>query len=159
MDLIDSGTLFITGDCIAQLGVEQVKEYNLARSARLGIFGSMIVGPSMVHWYRFLSAKVHLSSPLKTLFARVGLDQFVFSPVFLIVFFTANGLMEGKTLAQCKAKLEKGYVTALTANWTIWPWVQLANFKFVPLNYQALFVNSIALGWNTYLSLLNKTSG
>ncbi len=39
----------------------------------------------------------------------------------------------------------------LIANWAIWPMVQLVNFRFVPLNYRLLFVNTLAIGWNCRL--------
>jgi protein Mpv17 len=55
-----------------------------------------------------------------------------------------------------KAKLEANYVPALTANYMIWPFVQLVNFKFVPLQHRVLFVNLISIGWNCYLSFLNS---
>jgi protein Mpv17 len=34
----------------------------------------------------------------------------------------------------------------LTKNWMVWPWVQMGNFKFVPLEHRVLVVNVISLG-------------
>ena len=39
--------------------------------------------------------------------ARVGLDQLVFAPPNLVVFFTAQSLMEGESIAEIKAKLDR----------------------------------------------------
>jgi len=33
-------------------------------------------------------------------------------------------------------KFEDAYLPALKANWTIWPLVQIINFKFMPLRFQ-----------------------
>jgi len=58
-------------------------------------------------------------------------------------------------------RLRTSYWQALATNWMIWPFVQLANFKLVPLQYRLLFVNVVSIGWNSYLSFLNssKTKG
>nr|CAG8567583.1 10685_t:CDS:2 [Entrophospora candida] len=49
-----------------------------------------------------------------------------------------------------------GYFSALKANYTIWPLVQLVNFRFLPLQYRVPFVGSVGVLWSTYLSLLNS---
>ncbi|KAI8904103.1 hypothetical protein EDD86DRAFT_195033 [Gorgonomyces haynaldii] len=143
--------LFFLGDVMAQKLVEQ-KEYDPVRSLRLSLFGFSVVGPSMVLWYRFLNRHIVFKSPTQTLLARVSLDQLVFSPVFLTIFFGFNGWMEGKSYQQIKQKLDDAYWDALKANWTVWPAFQLFNFRFVPLQYQVVTVNTVALGWNTFLS-------
>lgn len=43
-------------------------------------------------------------------------------------------------------KLKSTYWNALSANWTVWPFVQAVNFKFVPLQHQVLVVNVVSLG-------------
>lgn len=47
----------------------------------------------------------------------------------------------------------------LKANYKLWPFVQCINFYLVPLNYQLLFLNFVAIGWTAFLSNMNeKTS-
>lgn len=58
-----------------------------------------------------------------------------------------------------KAKIASTYGTAITKNWMLWPWVQLVNFKVVPLEHRVLVVNVVSLGWNCYLSYLNSQQG
>ncbi|KAH6574361.1 hypothetical protein BASA50_001697 [Batrachochytrium salamandrivorans] len=158
---LTTGFLFGTGDLIAQTAVEQtpLTSIDAIRTARLTLFGTTICGPAMVIWYRLLSKNILLASPMQTLAARVSLDQLVFAPSFLAVFFAATGLMEGRSFSEVGTKLSAGYPDALVSNYKLWPAVQMINFYLVPLHYQALFVNVIALGWNTYLSVLNRRSG
>ena len=155
---VSAGALFAIGDCIAQHGIEKTNNHDINRTFRLSLFGTFVAGPSIALWYRFLSANVKMSSPLKTLCAKVCLDQFVFSPVSIAVFFTANSLMEGKKYDEIKLKLKKTYTTALLNNWKLWPAVQFINFSIVPVNYQSIVVNTVALGWNSYMSSLNKSA-
>lgn len=126
------------------------------RVARFGLFGGLIAGPVMSNWYRVLDKTVNFTSANKTLFARVGLDQLAFAPCFISVIFSTLGFMEGKNVAQVKDKLQSTWWTALQNNWKLWPAVQLINFKLTPLPYRLLVVNTVSIGWNTYLSVLNS---
>jgi hypothetical protein len=55
-------------------------------------------------------------------------------------------------------KLRAEYRTALMANYQLWPFVQLVNFYYVPLHYRLAVVNTVAIGWNGYLSVLSGRS-
>ena len=55
-------------------------------------------------------------------------------------------IMEG---TDPKEKLDKSFKTALIKNWTVWPVVQLINFKMVPLEHRVLLVNVVSLGMNS----------
>lgn len=75
--------------------------------------------------------------------ARVGIDQFVFAPTNLFVFLSTMAVMEG---SDPRKKLESTYRTAITKNWTVWPLVQVVNFRFVPLEHRVLLVNFVSIG-------------
>jgi protein Mpv17 len=124
-----------------------------------GDYGTCIAGPGIVYWYRFLNRRIHAKTPAGSVIARVAMDQLIFAPSFLFLFFTANGVMQGQSNDDIKTKLLTSYPSALVANYQLWPMVQLANFTLVPLNYQALLVNTVALGWNTYLSYKSNNKG
>jgi len=55
-----------------------------------------------------------------------------------------------------KERLDSTFYTAITRNYMVWPWVQMANFSVVPLEHRVLVVNIVALGWNCYLSYINS---
>lgn len=85
--------------------------------------------------------------------ARVALDQAVFAPSIIGVFLSSMAVLEGGSVRQ---KLGRNYAGALATNYFVWPWVQLVNFKMVPLEHRLLFVNLVSIGWNCYLSSLNS---
>ena len=108
----------------------------------------------MIVWYRFLATAVTgtaLVRPLK----MVLYDQALFSPVFLTSILLILRQMEGASVRQTLAAWRHDFVPVYTTGLQLWPAVQLVNFYLVPLNYRLLVVQSVSLGWNTYLS--NKT--
>ncbi|KAG0275495.1 Protein required for ethanol metabolism [Linnemannia exigua] len=163
---LSTGTLFGTGDLIAQFLVEDKKStsttsefgWDKARTARMAVFGTAFAGPVLHHWYKFLDRKIRLSTPVKTLLGRVAIDQIFFAPCFIASFFVGQGLLAGESREAIQARLNKGYLGALKSNYIVWPAVQCANFWLVPLQHRLMVVNTFALGWNTYLSHVNQTS-
>lgn len=95
-------------------------------------------------WFNFLDKTVRIpSSKNAEIVARVACDQLIFAPSNLAVFLTTMSVLEG---SDPRAKLGNSYWTGLSTNWTVWPAVQLANFKLVPLEHRLLVVNIVSLG-------------
>ncbi|KAI9228039.1 MAG: integral membrane protein mpv17 pmp22 family [Piptocephalis tieghemiana] len=149
-----TGGLFAFGDVLAQQGVEKkgVEAHDLMRTARMLFFGTAFAGPVLGTWYRLLDQRIRLSTPGKTLLARVFVDQLCGAPVIIASFFTGLGFLAGDSRKTILGSLKKGYPEALKNNYKLWPAVQLFNFHFVPLQHRLLLTNTVALGWNTYIS-------
>ena len=95
------------------------------------------------------------TSPNLEIVSRVALDQVVFTPVNLTLFFSSMATMEGVmgddgkrlgTRERVRKNLRDNWLQGLKANWKVWPGVQLVNFKFVPLEHRVLVVNLVSLG-------------
>ena len=143
--IVATGGLFGFGDAIAQRYQDQVK-FDPKRTIRMILYGLLVAGPLMVTWYKFLSLNV------PNIFHRVLADQILAAPVSLLLYFGVHGILEGKCPEQIKQVLDEQFLHVLQCNYMIWPLVQFVNFKFVPINYQAVFVGSLSLGWNAFLS-------
>jgi len=77
----------------------------------------------------------------------------VFASCNLAFFLSSMAVMEGSSPSE---KLQSTYWTALSKNWMVWPLVQMANFKFVPLDQRVLVVNTISLGKLGQFEALNN---
>ncbi|KAI3640854.1 hypothetical protein MIR68_001732 [Amoeboaphelidium protococcarum] len=160
-----AGVLFATGDVMAQkvynpllLGKPEQK-YDYIRTLRMTAYGFFVAGPATFAWYRWLDRNVVMAGRNQSLVTatRVALDQFAFAPCFLYIFFNYMAFTDKsayKTSDAASKAVSEQYPKALLANYQIWPFVQLINFYFVPLNYRLLLVNTVAIGWNGYLSLV-----
>ncbi|KAL2256324.1 hypothetical protein VTK26DRAFT_1850 [Humicola hyalothermophila] len=153
---ITTSILFAVGDITAQQIVEKktVEKHDIARTGRMALYGGVVFGPAAATWFKFLQRHVNLRSPNATMLARVAVDQGVFAPTFIGVFLSSMAVLEGTAPRE---KLERNYAAALTSNYMLWPFVQMVNFKLVPLEHRVLFVNVISIGWNCYLSYLNSS--
>jgi len=151
---LTAGTLFGLGDCIAQKAIEKNDGYDVARTARLVVWGSAIFAPLVTRELRLLS-RIEFASKPATIAARVAADQLLFTPAVLAGFFTYSALAEGGSTTDVRKKLSDKYQPTLLKNWQLWMPTQIVNFSLVPIQLRTLVINAVALGWNTYLSLAN----
>jgi hypothetical protein len=129
--------------------------YDWHRTFKFFFLGGVVVGPALHHWYSFL---IRFSPAQTTAGAlkRLVVDQLVFAPTFIPVFFSGLQFLDGNfDLGQLKGKLERDYMDTLVANWMVWVPAMLVNFRFVPMHCQVLFSNAIGFGWNIFLSAVS----
>ncbi|KAI1334234.1 hypothetical protein F5Y15DRAFT_402416 [Xylariaceae sp. FL0016] len=155
---VTTAVLFAVGDITAQQAVEKkgLQKHEFARTGRMFLYGGAVFGPAATTWFKFLSTRVILRNKNAEMLARVACDQFLFAPTFIGIFLSSMAVMEGTSPRE---KLAQAYKPALTANYMLWPFVQMANFKFVPLDYRVLVVNIVSIGWNCFLSIVNSGGG
>ncbi|XP_057331291.1 protein Mpv17-like [Microplitis mediator] len=153
LQAIQAGALMAAGDQLAQNLVEKrnFNELDFVRTAKFYAIGFFIGGPATRTWYGVLDKYIGSKGKVVAL-KKVACDQVLFAPAFIVVLLTSIGLMQGKDIGGIKTKLSNEYKDILINNYKLWPMVQLVNFTFVPLQYQVLFVQSVAVFWNTYVS-------
>lgn len=145
---VTSCVLVAAGDAITQVALED--RFQWRRAANMAVIGGLVVGPSLHAWYGLLGTRI-AAKGLRGAVMRLAIDQTVFAPVFIGVFFTALHTLDG-TLHELPAVLRNNYKTTLVANWKLWVPANLINFAVVPPPFQVLFANAVGLVWNCYLS-------
>ncbi|CAL7943482.1 unnamed protein product [Xylocopa violacea] len=148
-----AGTLMALGDQLAQNLIErrQIKDLDFIRTAQFASIGFFIAGPVTRTWYGILDKYIGSKGGVVVL-KKVTCDQLLFAPAFLGALLSTIGVLQGNDLEHIKIKLYNEYPDILKSNYKLWPMVQLFNFYFIPLQYQVLLVQSVALLWNTYIS-------
>ncbi|CAN6335455.1 unnamed protein product [Urochloa humidicola] len=147
---ITSAVLTLAGDLICQLVIDRVPELDLRRTFVFSFLGLALVGPTLHVWYLYLSKLVTISGASGAI-ARLMLDQFIFSPIFIGVFMSLLVTLEGKP-SLVVPKLKQEWLSSVLANWQLWIPFQFLNFYFVPQKFQVLAANFVALAWNVILS-------
>ncbi|SMN18974.1 similar to Saccharomyces cerevisiae YLR251W SYM1 Protein required for ethanol metabolism [Maudiozyma saulgeensis] len=162
---LTTGALFGIGDIIAQEifpKEKDLKKFDMNRTIRATTYGTVIFSVIGDKWYKTLNRislpqlnNTNSKKKIITLLLRVSIDQILFAPFGLILYYGSMSVMNGGNLQNVRSKLNSQFWPTLYANWLVWPMVQLMNFSIVPVQYRLLCVNSIALLWNTFLSMRN----
>uniref|UniRef100_A0A2N9J3P9 Uncharacterized protein n=1 Tax=Fagus sylvatica TaxID=28930 RepID=A0A2N9J3P9_FAGSY len=134
---------------------------NWKRVATTSLFGFGFVGPVGHYWYEGLDRVIRsrlLLQPNSFRFVatKVAVDGVIFGPLDLLVFFTYMGFSTGKSVPQIKEDVKRDFLPALMLEGGIWPLLQVANFRFVPVRYQLLYVNFFCLVDSCFLSWLEQ---
>ncbi|KAJ5806756.1 hypothetical protein N7474_010348 [Penicillium riverlandense] len=133
------------GDVLAQQAVDRrgLEKHDFGRTGRMALYGGAIFGPAATTWFGILQRHVVLKGTTSTTVARVAADQMLFAPVNLTCFLSSMAIMEGSDPVE---KLRSAWLPSYQANLMVWPFVQGANFAFVPLELRVLVVNVVSLG-------------
>ncbi|KAE9603765.1 hypothetical protein Lal_00002263 [Lupinus albus] len=173
--VISSGVIWGAGDIAAQAVTYSIpnktnshfkdddKEFkiNWKRVATTSVFGLGFVGPVGHYWYEYLDRYIRLKLLLKPdsfrfVASKVAIDGMIFGPLDLLVFFTYMGFCTGKSVPQIKEDVKRDFLPALVLEGAIWPIVQVANFRFIPVRYQLLYVNFFCLMDSCFLSWVEQ---
>merc|ERR1712216_896921 len=134
-------------------GTAASRPFDYARLGNMTLLGAVLVAPVLHVWYGFLGRKIPGSS-VGPVVGRVVLDQALFAPTFIAVFFSALAGLEGKSLQQLERQLRESWAESVVTNWKIWVPCQIVNLGFVPGHLQVLVSNVVALVWNSYMSYI-----
>ena len=150
---------FTIGDLLAQnfLG-EKGSPLDVKRLLRLASFGLAVHGPIGHYFYGFLDEKFP-KKDAQTVAIKVLIDQVLWAPIFTVIFFAWIELFQGGGLKKIQQKINQDLVRGVTASWKVWPLVHVINFRFIPSQQRLLYINTIQIGYNVFLSMLASRKG
>ncbi|XP_031840415.2 mpv17-like protein [Nomia melanderi] len=131
----------------------QSGNYNWAQLKRYAIYGCFIAGPMLHGWYKWLDTFCK-GKTMKIVLAKLFVDQFVFTPPLIIVFYISMSLMENKAdiFNECKAKFVQTFKTSCM----YWLPVQFLNFLLIPASLRVTFVSIAAFCWVNILCYVKR---
>lgn len=145
---------FCIGDVLAQKAIEKQANFDLKRLIRIASFGFFIHGSTGHYFYNFLDSKIP-GTDVASVAAKVAIDQTLWAPIFMTMFFTYFGLFDlnpGSIIPSIKEKM----FTSVSTSWKTWIPAHGINFAFVPTKLRLFYINVIQIGFNCFLSIIGN---
>jgi protein Mpv17 len=158
--LESSLVIYFLGDLSAQYVSNRGNEdasYEPSRGLKALLIGGLSSIPSY-KWFMFLGTHFNYASHTLSLAVKIVINQSIFTPLFNTYFFGMHSLLSGATFAQAKQRVIDTVPRSWKNSWKVWPIVTAFSFTFILPQYRNVFAGVIAIGWQTYLSWLNKSA-
>ncbi|EDV92010.1 mpv17-like protein [Drosophila grimshawi] len=152
---LNAALIMGAGDAIAQLVIEKkpFQDWDIARTARFTTLGLVFVGPALRKWYGTLDTFVSKQqSATRRGLKKMIIDQSCFAPPFTLVLSYVVPCINGEQHGRIVDRIKENYLSIMQRNYMLWPMAQTINFSLMPIQYQVIFAQIVAVFWNCYLS-------
>lgn len=109
-----------------------------------------------VRRFMWLSRNFNYSSRILSIATKIVVNQSIFTPLFNTYFFGMQAFLAGDNFIEIWERVKRTVPVSLMNSVKLWPIVTAINFHYVPLEYRSVFAGVIAVGWQTYLTWLNR---
>lgn len=145
--------IYFLGDLSAQ-NISGDK-YDPKRTARALVISAFSSIPSY-KWFMFLGNNFNYASKTLSLATKVTVNQICFAPTFNTYFFGMQSFLSGDSLIDVWERIKRTVPTSVINSVKLWPAVTAFSFTFIDAQYRSIFAGFVAIGWQTYLSYLNR---
>ena len=151
---LNTAVTLAIGNILSQaivLNQHEMVEFDIAESCRYFGVGLLLIGPSMCVWYTSLD-RIIKATTLRAAVSKMLMDQILFLPVFVAGLIAVMGLLCKEPMDKIKEDLNRDFKPIMIYCYMGWPWIQVLNFHFVPLQHRILVMNICSLFYNTLMS-------
>ena len=156
--MMTTGSLFATGDCIAQQFDAPQGENNshdVLRTARMGFWGGCVFSPAVFKWYQYLARWFPGQPTWTNTVQKIATDQLFFGPMVNAGLMAYTVTLTGGSGADVVNKIRSDWWHVVQRQWCLWPATNILTFGYVPYQLQVPFISVVSFIWSIYLSYCN----
>ncbi|EOA31268.1 hypothetical protein CARUB_v10014441mg [Capsella rubella] len=151
---VTSSLIYIAADLSSQTIAKNSSEsYDLVRTARMGGYGLVVLGPTLHYWFNFMS-RLFPKKDLITTFKKIAMGQTIYGPTMTFIFFSLNASLQGESGSDILGRLKRDLVPVLCNGVMYWPSCDFITFRFFPVHLQPLVTNSFSYVWIIYTTYM-----
>ncbi|KZZ92460.1 Mpv17/PMP22 family protein [Moelleriella libera RCEF 2490] len=141
----------------ADLSAQRIggQEYNAVRTGRTVLIGLVAAIP-YYRWFVFLSGNFNYASKALSIATKAVVNQLVLAPTFSTYFFGAQALLSGESMEATARRIKETVPVSWINALKVWPATVAFSMAFLPFEFRSIFAGLVAVGWQTYLSFLNR---
>jgi protein Mpv17 len=154
-------TISATGDFFSQ-GLEKKNIVDISRVIQTGLLGSFIGGGFLPIYYGALDRIFGSSQTnMVVVLSKVIADQIIYSPFQITTFFAYSSAVSHNWVSsesysnQVKDKLRASFYDTWLLDCSIWPVINIINYRMVPLIYRPIFNGFADVFWQSYLNYVS----
>ncbi|OBT72775.1 hypothetical protein VF21_08643 [Pseudogymnoascus sp. 05NY08] len=146
---------------LGDLSAQRIRggDYESERAGRALVIGAGAAIPSYT-WFVYLGNCFNYTSPILSLLTKVVVNQLAFTPLFNTYFFGMQALLSHppslSSLEHAVEHVKRTVPTSFINSCKLWPLVTAFSFTFLPPDFRNIFGGVVAIGWQAYLSFLNR---
>jgi hypothetical protein len=123
---------------------KQVLKYDLRSMKLMTLWGTVVIAPLFTQWYHWLENRFppcSIAGPTKSILKKTVIDQFLFTPPLLCLFFSIMAAAEVATWANVKNEITTKLPKVYVADCLFWIPIQAINFWKVPPTWRVLYIS------------------
>ena len=148
---INTCVLVGLGDVLSQYIVYKrntLETFDFGECLRYFGVGLTLLGPTMHLWYTGLDKFITMSG-LRAAILKMLLDQTIYLPLYVCGIIVVMAVLTRETKSNISNNLSRDFPPIMLYCYMGWPWIQIINFRYVPLKHRILVMNMVGLFYNT----------
>lgn len=135
-----------TSCALARDSSSMASRLDMSSVKRYAIMGTVCISPLLTKWYGWLDGKFPCTTT-PVVVKKLFLDQFVFTPFVVVVFYVGMSYLEGKRGPKLLDELKQKGLQTFAMDCCFWIPASAINFIFVPAWLRVAFIGLSSFLW------------